>query len=560
MAKISQDPFIAIGLALVVLILSPVQSVLTADITVDAECSLTEAINAANRDSDSGGCASGDGADTIHLTGDYRLVSALPAIASDITFEGNGYSINGNGAQRIFDVLLDATLSLRNVTLLNGRADRGGAIFNLGKLHIEDSSFSGNTAYESNGGAIYNAGHLTISNSVFADNIADRLGDVTSSGGAIYNDGSDGGTGELTVSDSSFQGNWAEWGGGAINNAAGVVTISHSAFENNSADGFGGALDNDDRMTVSGSSFIANSSDRGGAIDNMDQLTVSISQFTGNLAEDFGGAISNKGEADVSDSNFTDNQTENSGGAINNDNAKLKVSGSSFSGNASKWGGAINSRDDVSSQKADLLVLDSAFVANTAEYGGAINANGAQRITGSSFTANTSTLIGGAISSSAGQLSVSNSSFSANKTELSGGAISLSNTVGASLSHLTLVENAAEEGGGIFVYRRPGDEALAALHNSLIADSDGGDCSAVLAQASGNFIADGSCEPDADGDPLLGALLVPEDGSPAYYPLLAGSPAIDAADPDYCEATDQTGMTRPQGVACDIGAVELTHD
>nr|BBJ47930.1 hypothetical protein SAVMC3_05590 [Streptomyces avermitilis] len=38
--------------------------------------------------------------------------------------------------------------------------------------------------------------------------------------------------------------------------------------------------------------------------------------------------------------------------------------------------------------------------------------------------------------------------------------------------------------------------------------------------------------------------------------LLPGSPALDAAD--GCPATDQRGVARPQGTACDIGAYEYT--
>jgi len=51
-------------------------------------------------------------------------------------------------------------------------------------------------------------------------------------------------------------------------------------------------------------------------------------------------------------------------------------------------------------------------------------------------------------------------------------------------------------------------------------------------------------------------------GSPAYFPLNAGSPAIDAGDDAICTAapvsnTSQNGLTRPQGAHCDIGSFEL---
>jgi hypothetical protein len=62
-------------------------------------------------------------------------------------------------------------------------------------------------------------------------------------------------------------------------------------------------------------------------------------------------------------------------------------------------------------------------------------------------------------------------------------------------------------------------------------------------------------------DPQLGPLR--DNGGPtATFALLAGSPAIDAGDPEGCRATDQRGVARPQdgdlsgAAACDIGAVE----
>jgi hypothetical protein len=56
---------------------------------------------------------------------------------------------------------------------------------------------------------------------------------------------------------------------------------------------------------------------------------------------------------------------------------------------------------------------------------------------------------------------------------------------------------------------------------------------------------------------LLGALI----GSPAYFPLNPGSPALDAGDDSACitapvNRESQNGLTRPQGARCDIGSYE----
>ena len=57
-------------------------------------------------------------------------------------------------------------------------------------------------------------------------------------------------------------------------------------------------------------------------------------------------------------------------------------------------------------------------------------------------------------------------------------------------------------------------------------------------------------------DPLLAPLA--DNGGPTLtHALLASSPAIDAGDNATCLSTDQRGVTRPQGAACDIGAYEV---
>ena len=50
--------------------------------------------------------------------------------------------------------------------------------------------------------------------------------------------------------------------------------------------------------------------------------------------------------------------------------------------------------------------------------------------------------------------------------------------------------------------------------------------------------------------------LVDNGGPTLTHALQAGSPAIDAADDAVCPATDQRGVDRPQGAACDVGAYE----
>ena len=92
-------------------------------------------------------------------------------------------------------------------------------------------------------------------------------------------------------------------------------------------------------------------------------------------------------------------------------------------------------------------------------------------------------------------------------------------------------------------------------HN-LIGRNDG--CSGFTNGVNGDKVGSGA----SPINPLLGALA--NYGGPTQtHALIPGSPAIDAGNPlppggggFACAGTDQRGVARPQGAACDIGAVE----
>ncbi len=501
-------------------------SAYAADIRLSSRCTLADAIIAANNDRAEGDCPAGRGADTIILSQDITLRAELPAITSKITIEGNGYTISGNNRYRIF-YNDGGTLTIHDLTMTKGRVENegelifdadsslkatetnpvGGAIANwAGTITISDSSFSGNSAEW--GGAIFNGGELSISDSSFRRNSAER-------GGAILNGE------ELSITNSAFQNNLAEAGGAIANSEE--LSISDSAFRHNSAE-YGGAIANSEELSMVRGTFSDNSAEFGGAIVNVDELSITDSSFSDNSAE-FGGAVYNweDGELSISDSSFSDNSAEVGGGAIFND-GELSISSSPFSDNSAVFGGAIDNAED-----GELSITDSSFSDNSAElFGGAIDnaEDGELSITDSSFSDNSAGQ-GGAIDNwEDGTLSIVNGTFSGNSADTDGGAIA--------------------NGGELSII------------NTIIAGRGGDACYSNnrLKQNVRNFIQDGSCSPAFRGNPRLGTLVTPADGSPAYFPLLANSRAIDAADDDYCPATDQIGTERPQGAGCDIGAIE----
>jgi uncharacterized protein YgiM (DUF1202 family) len=202
-----------------------------------AVCPLHDQIVAANTDAAVGNCAAGDGADTIYLIRDLTLSGALPRITSDITIEGNGYTISGDHQFRIFNVV-GGKLTLNNATLVGGIAatERGGAIKidSGGRVDLRNVTLRQNTAKE--GGAIWIGSAnsaLFVDSSSFIRNLANDHG----AGGAI-----DLSKGRISVSNSSFVGNVSTEIGGAISTwSQGAVSVSNSTFSENRADR-GGAV------------------------------------------------------------------------------------------------------------------------------------------------------------------------------------------------------------------------------------------------------------------------------------------------------------------------------
>lgn len=154
----------------------------------DGNCSLIEAIVNANEDKATHqDCDTGSGADTIQLETDatYTLKevnnqgingnNGLPVITGKLTIEGDGATIqrsaaSGTPAFRFFQVITNSALTLEDVTLQNGSAYRGGAIYNLGSVVLTTSAVLSNTADRTGGGIDGKNGFLTLSESTVSYN------------------------------------------------------------------------------------------------------------------------------------------------------------------------------------------------------------------------------------------------------------------------------------------------------------------------------------------------------------------------------------------------------
>ena len=380
------------------------------------------------------------------------------AINKDIVIDGKGHTIDAKNLGRIFEIDGGFAVTLTNVTLTNGNATVGGAIYNFGNLDLVYVNFVNNTAKY--GGAIMNYAYgLVLDDSTFTNNTAKI-------GGAIYNSADC-----FVVGNSTFANNTATSNGGVIFNYGIGFVVGNSTFVNNSAADGAGAIMNGGRGFVVGNSTFANNTatSKGGAIYNYGiGFVVGNSTFANNTAED-AGAVYNKGDNSVvGNSTFVNNTATSIGGAILN-NGKLVVDNSAFEDNAANYyGGAIFNWDDLQVTNSafdgnDILVRNIRAMDNVDHGGAAIYnwKNGKLDISKSNFTNNIKNYkngdrLVGAVAT-IGDATISDSYF-VNNSGRWGGALSV---MGGEFSIATnfididgtkFVNNSALYGGAMFVW------------------------------------------------------------------------------------------------------------
>ncbi|HEY9696421.1 MAG TPA: DUF4347 domain-containing protein [Trichocoleus sp.] len=196
---------------------------------------LVSAINSANT-------IAGD--DTISLSNSFAITGTLPAIASNITIEGNNRTLDGNNIHNLLTVN-SGTVKLQNLTLQNGVAKgitggngngtlgQGGALLiQGGSLTLVKVGFIGNQAIGGDGldkpGAIGGNGGNGQGGAVYIQSGTLRLAGTTFSGNSTI-----GGIGGIGATN----GQSGQGIGGAlyVNTGATVITENDPAYLNNSA-------------------------------------------------------------------------------------------------------------------------------------------------------------------------------------------------------------------------------------------------------------------------------------------------------------------------------------
>ncbi len=353
------------------------------------ECSLREAIESANTNTNFGGCMrSGTAPYTISVPANtYTLTGALGEdnnssgdldIRASMTINGAGAGstiIDGNNNDRVFHIdptgIGGLTVNISGVTIQNGAATfHGGGIYNdSSTVNVTDSTLSGNQ-----GRGIYNyGGTVTITDSTLSDNQADRgggicnlVGTVTitdstlsgNQGGGIYNLG-----GTVTITDSTLSGNQ----GRGIYNLLGTVNLTNSTLSGNQGSGI--FNDESGRVTITNSTLSGNTvGGSGGGIYNQGgnhtywgAVTITDSTISGNTAGENGGGIYNLGETHLSNVTIakntadSDNNGTGDGGGVYRGYGMVDLKNTIIAGNTDKGGEAPDCGGTLSSSGDNIV-------------------------------------------------------------------------------------------------------------------------------------------------------------------------------------------------------------
>ncbi len=513
---------------------------------------------------------------TIFLTTDQLVIGV------DVVVDGSmapGLTVSGSHASRIFLVERGVTARITGLRIADGRTPDGkdpvmmdgGGIYNLGHLTLTYSMVVSNTTGSGvdwtgmgdrprggHGGGIYNAGSLWVSHSEIVSNTT-GLGAVGTinphyagasggSGGGIYN------AGTLVVADSIVSSNrtgkggegafssgggppssggCGGAGGGILNRATAVVLNSAISGNHTGQGGGGGSADHWGPGPIFGGAD-GGCGGRGGGVVNFGVMTLIGNAVFANTTG--GGGDGGQGES----AQYGGGGAAGGDGGPAGDGAGLFSTGQLLASNCTLSANAAGAGGNGGAGGYGNGAYASGPGGNGGD--GGLGGQGAGLYHGGAGTMVFSTVTG----NNAG----------------SGGVPGLGG--GGTPSGLDGQAGTPGRGGGVHI---SGGDLM--VGNTLLAGNSadfGLDCWGTLRSAGHNLLySPDGCTLDGDltgnlvgADPLLAPLRVNPPGATATHALRPNSPAIDAGlCGNGATLTDQRGVPRPQGAACDVGAFEL---
>lgn len=396
--------------------------------------------------------------------------------------------------------------------------------------------------------------------------------------------------GSLSIQGGSLTGGTGQFPGGAAVLTAGALTVQGATVIANGAAGSAAVdVDPGGSLLLVGSTVTGNSGDGvgltfGGSVDIVDsdvsdnlgagvnltdgQLDISGSAFHSNGSYGARTTGQGSGSMTVTDSTFTDNGGT---GLTCSNCGNLAVTGSVISGNGVAGifpdGGVQvstdidNPADSVTISLTDVTIDDNMSVGDGA--GLAVTVTEALPdgpiaqilLDRTTVSGNISQDAGGGIFTESGDLELRNSTVSGNTATGGAGSIEVLEHQ-LRLRHATVADG---QGSGVDNITAESFDSFA----SIIATPGGADDDCQIGGAvvsTTSLDGDGSCSAVVSDDPLLAGLA--DNGGTTLTRLpSAVSPALGLVPVADCTVlpTDQRGVARPQGAACDAGSVEVAE-
>ncbi len=274
---------------------------------------------------------------------------------------------------------------------------------------------------------------------------------------------------------------------------------------------------------------------RGGGTLVLNGVTISGQRVRGNPGQSYGGGLDlHSVTAVLNNVVVSGNEVFGNGGGIYAESARLTIVGSTISGNNATF---ANLPNFASCQPNPPNPPDCNY-----NEGGGIYVN------------------------SGGTITIINSTISGNHSDnIAGGIFWQGTNINTTLNHVTITNNTAVQGGGIWrsdqattVYVQ--GSIIAGNQSSSVPKTSDTDCQGGLTSEGGNlFGIAGECNPTGNDlagteanplDPRLGPLQ--NNGGPTpTHALLPGSPALDRIPATACPPTDPRGVARVRGILSD---------
>lgn len=384
---------------------------------------------------------------------------AVASTAGSVVIQSSNFTNNSANRGGAISVITDGgTAQIIGSTISGNKAATAGGIYlygdstDGGAFTINKTTIANNVATNSGGGILSDTdvGSLTI--------IASKItGNSGSSGGGLYFD-----DGKLYVQKSTFSYNSATSRGGAMALSSIVsASISGSTISFNKASGNGGGLylqSLSEAATISSSKILSNISGAsgGGVFSEGHDLSITGSTLSGNSAANDGGGVraEDGGSLLLSKTKVLNNTAGDGGAGVSTSGTAgnavaLDVVASLFQGNRSDSGAGIDTSGDgaISVEKSKFYKNSTSGSDGGAMY---LRTNTTAEIVASIFSGNTAFDDAGALAlGGSGTFAVANSKFQKNAAAHYGGGIGVFFGT-AVIDTCTITGNSAgSKGGGV---------------------------------------------------------------------------------------------------------------